>query len=479
MSSRTNLAEKPPMTPTESPRTVLSGRPEGDVFVIVLDGGQEVETTDRGVFESCAEAKREGRRVIPTLELVDGGRPRIIDLDVVLSTRPPAMTTAVARPEPRPQALAKAPELPHGLIMRPEELAAQMTAMAAHYNVLSPAIAVAEMAPGYGANLAVVQIDPAVTLDADRKSGVGPDCYWSRSLFRDENKRALNKQGLLKIAQAAGIQWDRRFCRRTDDGRERYLWRWEYAGWLRTHDGQLAPVQGSRELDLRDGSPEAAGMSTNQLTKARASGNEACETKAMQRAIRTLGIRQVYTVDELRKPFLIVRFSFTPDMEDPEIKKLVTERAIAGIGALYPSAEPALLPPPREQDDIDAAMPTISEAARTAERQPKPIPQAAATDDAPLPVGQALIEKVEKFSGTNPTTKRGWTRYQVTFSTGEVAATFSHTLQALIDDAHAQKAPVKYTTEENEGYEDKLATLEIVDRRQQALPIGNEPPGGF
>lgn len=491
------------MTPSQ-PRRVIGGRLEerdgAEVFVIVLDGGEEVETTDRPTAEAAAAAKRQGKALDLELDTRAAGRPRIIEFRTV--DAPPAATSAataqpsraIAKPDPRPAqtALAKVPELPHGLIQRPEELAAQLRGMSEHYNVLSPAIAVSEMAPGYGANMAVVVIDPTVTFDRDRKSGSGPDTYYSKFMFQgDEQKRALNKQGLLKISQAAGVQWDPLHCRRLDDGRERFYWRWQYYGGIRTHDGQWQPLRGTRELDLRDGAGEAAQMTPNQLAQARSRGNEICETKAMQRAVRSLGIRQVYTVDELKKPFLIVRFSFTPDMNDPAVKLEVTRMAMSGIGALYqPPAAPALPAPP--VDDIADAMPIVDAPTPKTEKQAAPASTAAptmsdpfaetASADASLPAGSVTVAKVDRSTGK--ATKQGapdWHLYKVTFSTGEVGSTFSETLHRLIDEAEQAKCPVRYslTPNDNPAYDDKLVTFSIVDTRQPNLPGTEAPAGGY
>lgn len=468
--------EQSPDTPTF--RQVTAGRMEGDLYLITLDGGEVVETIDEAVAHAAAQARRDRKEIAVVLEAGANGRQRLIE---ITETRPIPPSTVPARVDRPSQALTKAPELPHGLIVNPEELAVQMRTMSQHYNVLSPAIAISQMAPGYGANMAVVVIDPTVTFSDDGKSGSGPDCYWSKFIFQgDKSKRALNKQGLTRISQAAGVQWDPTHCRRLDNGRERNYWRWQYYGGIRTHDGQWQPLTATRELDLRDGSAEALGMaSVNQLNQARARGNEICETKAMQRAIRALGIKQVYTVDELKKPFLIVRFSFTPDMSDPEIKKLVTERAMSGMGQLYAPPPAAALPAiEAPADDIDDAMPTTTGPGDKSQAKPKADPFAEPSAGQSSAADPVTVVKVDKSTGKNAKSGRAWTLYKVTFSTGEVAATFSETLHQLIDEASAHKAPVKYATVENPGYDDKLESFSIVDNRQPSLP-GTEPAGGY
>jgi len=442
-------------------------------------------------------------------------------------------TQSLARPpmtDQKTNTLAPAPKLPHGLIMQPEELSNQLQAMSQHYNVLTPAIAISQLAPGFGANLAVVQIDSTITLDEKRTSGTGPDTYWSKFIHKDGNVRSLNKSGLQKIAQALGIQWDPRECRRVDNGRERNYWHWKYVGYVRTHDGNLQTVSGSRELDLRDGAAEATEMtSSSQLQKQRAMGNQMCETKAMQRAIRTF-VRQSYTVDELKKPFLIVRFSFTPDMSDPEIKKLVTQQAMAGIGALYQAPVAGILPPAETRaDDPDPGDDTTdlgsesststpaAQAGRALEAVDFDIEAgaysvrldggelvmttkhdvgkalaaamkagqhviltlddagqiaaftAAAAAPAEMPLGQTTVASIHRENAKPPKT---WVRYDVTFTDGKKASTFDTKLHALLDEAEKTRAAVKITTEENGNYDDKLTGVEVVDKRQSSLPMG-------
>lgn len=456
------------------PRTLTTGSVDGDWYRLVLDGDDVVFTRDRTIATAAREAKQVGRGFTVEIEVQDGRRV-VVDLQQVID-HPPA-TTAVAKtsapqstPPPTGAALVPAPQIPTGLISDPAALSNQLTTLRQHYHVMSPAISVSQMAPGFGANLAVVQIDTTVVFNKDRTSASGPDTYYSASIHsKDENKRSLRKEGILKLGQAIGVQWVPEHCRRTDNRKDPYLWSWQYFGAVRTHDGQVMPLQGSYELDLRDGSATARSMTGNQLPKARQNGNEVCETKAMLRALRTLGIQQAYTVDELKKPFLIVRFSFTPDMADPAIKALVTQQAMSGIGALYSTPTMGALPAPSLPALPAGDLPDVF---------------ADVTDDAPattssaksaetIPDGSTTIVEVKKASGVKK--KEGkpdqpWSKYDVTFATGEMASTFSQTIQQLIDDAHRQKARVRFTAVEVEGYNDKIESFEIVDKRQQSLP---------
>jgi hypothetical protein len=65
--------------------------------------------------------------------------------------------------------------------------------------------------------------------------------------------------------------------------------------------------------------------------RGRKNGLRACESRAINAAIRECGcgIKQKYTRAELEKPFLVVRVAFQPDMRDPAIKEMVTARRSA------------------------------------------------------------------------------------------------------------------------------------------------------
>src|SRR3954453_16010110 len=79
--------------------------------------------------------------------------------------------------------------------------------------------------------------------------------------------------------------------------------------------------------------------------RARKHGLRNCEARAINAAIRECGcgIKEKYSRQELEKPFAVVRVAFLPDMTDPDIKRMVTERALGGTTALY-ALPPTALP---------------------------------------------------------------------------------------------------------------------------------------
>jgi hypothetical protein len=66
-----------------------------------------------------------------------------------------------------------------------------------------------------------------------------------------------------------------------------------------------------------------------------------CETSAKNRVIRSLlGIRNVYSPEELKKPFVLATVTYSPDFSDPDIKSAAIEKHTGQKVALFgaPSA---------------------------------------------------------------------------------------------------------------------------------------------
>jgi hypothetical protein len=158
---------------------------------------------------------------------------------------------------------------------------------------------------------------------------------------------------LQKIGAALGVSWDPYASRRMDDGSDANYCHWQAVGAYRSFDGQMQIVQASKEMDLREGSPQVQGMwqryndaqkdpqkrarakdPTAQIREMRLHIAAHAETKAQLRAIRSLGIRTSYTLKELERPFVAARVMFTGETSDPELKRMFAEKtADAFLGA--------------------------------------------------------------------------------------------------------------------------------------------------
>lgn len=62
------------------------------------------------------------------------------------------------------------------------------------------------------------------------------------------------------------------------------------------------------------------------------------ETKAINRALRSLGIKQQYRRTDFAKPFAIVRTEYTPDASDPAMQAAIREKALRSGGEIFAGA---------------------------------------------------------------------------------------------------------------------------------------------
>lgn len=185
-------------------------------------------------------------------------------------------------------------------------------------------------------------------------------------------KRGLSKIALDRIALAAGVSWDPHLSRRIDDGKDPRYCAWLAVGRYQNFDGRECIVQASKEVDLRDHSPQVDALWARyeqrvaqwegkrrqgpeprtpdaQIREQRLHIVSLAETKARLRAIRALGIRTSYTVEELRKPFVIAKLALTGATSDPALRRdlslMVAANFLDSRSKLYGEQRPALPPP--------------------------------------------------------------------------------------------------------------------------------------
>lgn len=175
-------------------------------------------------------------------------------------------------------------------------------------------------------------------------------------------KVGLGKNALDRIAGAAGLDWDPVLSCRLDDGSDPEYCHFRAVALYRTFDGQIVRRKGEVEIDARDGSPQIEEIATKarnanpprdpskQILELRKFLLRHAESKAANRAIRSLGVRTSYTRAELQKPFVVAKLMFTGASEDPQARQYFRERiADSFLGAsnkLYPpAAQPQLAAP--------------------------------------------------------------------------------------------------------------------------------------
>ena len=111
------------------------------------------------------------------------------------------------------------------------------------------------------------------------------------------------------------------------------------------------------------------------------------ETKAINRALRATGIKQVYTREEFGRPFVVQRIEFAPDMSDPAMQAAVVNKGLQSGAQIFAGASKAIeaggvmtagpdfeaaeregrvmqmLPPGDEEEEEQAALPTGTQSA--------------------------------------------------------------------------------------------------------------------
>lgn len=100
------------------------------------------------------------------------------------------------------------------------------------------------------------------------------------------------------------------------------------------------------------------------MAQLRADAPQKADTGAILRVIRDLlGIKGVYTRDELKRPFAVARMSFSPDYNDPLIKQMLLQQAMQSVGNLFGNTTPVMntisipdLPDIEDEVDIPATM---------------------------------------------------------------------------------------------------------------------------
>lgn len=203
-------------------------------------------------------------------------------------------------------------------------VSAALQEAAATFNVVSPATVCGSLPAGCEVAISTIQIEPVK--DGEFSNG---------ETYNLSGKIGLGKVALDRIAGAAGVSWDPTMSGRLDDGSDPHYCHYRAVGIVRLFDGQLRTLTGEVEIDARDGSPQIDEIVTkakngkngprdpsSQILELRKFILRHAESKAKNRAIRSLGVQTSYKRDELAKPFAVARVMFTGRTEDPELSRI-------------------------------------------------------------------------------------------------------------------------------------------------------------
>ena len=272
--------------------------------------------------------------------------------------RAPAPQTALARSTSGSVAIA-------GSHARADEIAAALAEAEQSFHLVSPATQCGSLPEGTEVVISMVTVDARVGRDGKPLSA---DIYPVGM-----GKFGLSKAPLDRIAGAAGVDWDPVLTRRMDDARDPYYCAFQAVGYVRSFDGTRRTITGTKEMDLRDGSPQCealagrkrdgSGDASKQIREMRLHILGHAESKAKLRAIRSLGLQTSYRPEEFSKPFAVARLMFTGRTADPELRRefarMNADAMIGGTRALYgapalpaPTAAPARPAGALDEDDF-------------------------------------------------------------------------------------------------------------------------------
>jgi hypothetical protein len=240
------------------------------------------------------------------------------------------------------------------------------------FNVLIATQTVQIISPWHMARTSIVELSPdpndgdvfrVGSVDANK----GKKDQQGRYLpHRYEDRLCLTKPALLKLADAAGIVWNWRECKRMDNMSDRNYVAFQAVGGIRLPDGAVRVFRGSKEIDMEvieaeirdqwekvgaaqasDSDGEGGGARKKELTpeeRERKALSEIlqyrkhkaarCETGAYNRVIRMLlSLKSTFSAAEIAKPFIVERIDFAPDYSNPETRRRVELAYISQVGS--------------------------------------------------------------------------------------------------------------------------------------------------
>lgn len=285
-----------------------------------------------------------------------------------------------------------------GVFNSVEKLSDAVKALGERFNLVQPGGAVGGDLPLlHAAGISFVFIDQNETYRIPGRSQVG-----------------IGKNALDRIAAAAGVRWNPHLCGRVDNGQDPNLVEYQAVGTVLQLDGTERMITAVKRIDLRADTSlpvEKWGSDAQEIARVAAKAEpprepwpqilqqrqhilSLAESKAKNRAIRSLGVRTAYEPGELSKGFAIMRLQFTGRSADPDVERevsmMIARRALGASAMLYgpPSESHAALPPSRPSATVPRVTTIEPEQAGEEDHGPDPGAQEApaeTTDAAQAP----------------------------------------------------------------------------------------------
>lgn len=357
------------------------------------DKGKTIgECDDRSLQYWADNAKQDALRDACAAELArrGGGGATAAPKTTALANQPSG-SQAIVMPAADGNALV-------GAFADPTAITAALMQAQQRYHVVTPAMSVGGIPEGCEIYTSLVTVDPN-----------GPEVYaitGDRRNPKDDDQVGIDKVALSKIWAALGGSWQ--YSRRVDPNNHPHYCAWEAAGLYQQFDGQICRVLGNVDIDVR--APDGAAYveivekakkgnrdPAQQLLELRKFLPRHCESKAMNKAIATAGVRRSYKRGDLRKPFLVARLAVTGRTDNPRLRedfaRMHYQQRLNGTAALYgapalPATAPAV---ERNYDENEFAarqpvaysMPQQQLGARSADIETQGEPASEPKNDAP------------------------------------------------------------------------------------------------
>jgi hypothetical protein len=194
-------------------------------------------------------------------------------------------------------------------------------------------------------------------------------------IYESQKKHRIRYEGLLKLANAAGIEWSPVDSGRTDNGSDKLYISFRAVGLIRKADGKLYPTAANYDLDLELVKEELEEQYRQKADRFKKTGQDRenyiefgvkrdwiqkrkhkatlAESGAKARVIRSvLGLQSQYSnkQDITGHPFVIVRFVL--DHQNPDIKQAMLSAARENMSAIYGGGSPPQALPTFESAEV-------------------------------------------------------------------------------------------------------------------------------
>ena len=137
-----------------------------------------------------------------------------------------------------------------------------------------------------------------------------------------------------------------------------------YAGkWKEVQSKQTQKTQNRFFIDKKDEEAYLTSAVDTAMLQLWKDAPQKAWTGAWLRVIRSaLNLRPTYTLDELNKPFVVIRLNFKPDYSNPTVRQMALEQGFRSMGMLFQQNQPPIQMPASGYSEVPPASNQAAEA---------------------------------------------------------------------------------------------------------------------